>query len=738
MKPAFWQTETADGRSSTSYPDFDFETYSEAGYVWGAECNKWRGLTANKRGLAAVGATAYSEHPSTELLSLSYNLKMGDGPKLWVPGAPPPTDLFQYLETGGPIEAWNWFFEYSIWKNVCVERLGWPPIQVSQFIDAMAKSRAYSLPGSLGTAGEVTGLGIQKLKEGDALIRKLCIPKNPSKKEPFLRRTPASNPDDFIKFYQYNLGDIAAETAVSEVVPDLIPFEVEVFEVDKAINARGVCIDHDTLKGMLKVTVDYTAAKQNELRVITNDKVQTASEVQKITEFCAENGLHVTSLAKDVLPGFIDQATGAVKKVLQIRQALASASIKKAPTIAANLSRDGRLYDLFNYCKAGTGRWAGQVAQPQNLPSAGPKVRQCDEISGCGRFYRHDRESCPWCGTPDWASDPTGWCPEAVDDAAAALQTEDYNFVQDAMGDPLLVISGSLRGLFVAKDGHEFISSDFSAIEAVVLAMVSNETWRIEVFRTHGMIYEMSAAKISGIPFDDFKKHALETGDHHPLRKKIGKVAELASGYQGGYGAWLNFGADKHLSEEEIRAAIKKWRAESPNIVNFWYGVERAAISAVQNPGSEYQYNCVTFFMTPGVLHCRLPSGRTIQYHKPVLRPDKTPWGSDILKLTYWGWNSDSTKGPVGWFQFDTYGGKLTENIVQAIARDIQADRLVALERSGFPVVLHVHDEIVSECPIGQKSLEEFETIMSTMPTWCADWPVKASGGWVGRRFRKD
>jgi DNA polymerase len=274
----------------------------------------------------------------------------------------------------------------------------------------------------------------------------------------------------------------------------------------------------------------------------------------------------------------------------------------------------------------------------------------------------------------------------------------------------------------------------------------------MNVFRDHGKIYEMSASKISGVPFKEILEHKRRTGEHHELRKKIGKISELASGYGGWVGAWKAFGADKFMGDDEIKRNILKWREESPMIEEFWggqvrktpgrwefkheyYGVEGMAICAVLEPGRVFSYRCITFQVHGDVLYIGLPSGRYLSYHKPRLTVayDRRAKDMQIYNLSYMG-ISDT---PKQWVRLDTYGGKLVENITQAVARDILKHAMLQLNKAGYAIVLHVHDEITVEVPEGWGSIEEVEKIMSTMPQWCADWPVKAKGGWRGKRFRK-
>lgn len=727
---------------STVLPDMDFETYSEAGYYFDETAKKWKSITKSPpHGIGAVGAAAYAEHPSTEVLSLAYNLKDGLGARLWLPGMPPPTELFDHIAAGGLLEAWNSAFEWHIWENVC-KRMGWPPLPYWQLRDAMAKSRAFSLPGALGKAAKVLEVTDQKIDDGKRLLNKFSKPRNPTKKDDRRRIRPEEDHEDGAKLYDYNLGDIKSESAVSAVIPDLSSDELELWLLDQCINLRGVHIDGDALSNCLAIVEQANEMYTAELVALTNGTVKGAGEIAKITGWLGANGVHMASLDAEHVAQALkrDDLPPTPKRVLQIRASLGAASVKKLFAIDRRRSNDGRLRDLFAFCGADrTGRFAGRGPQPQNLPNSGPAVRRCDPVSGCGKHYGPHLDSCPWCQTPEAFSGPAEWCIEAVEDALLVIASRKLQWVEHYFGDAVAAVSGCLRGLFSAAPGCDFLCSDYSAIEAVVLAMLAGEQWRIDVFRTHGKIYEMSAAKITGIPFEDFLSHKEKTGDHHPMRKKVGKVAELASGYQGGVGAWKAFGADKHMdSDDEIKQAVQAWRKESPNVVKFWYGLEDAAVAAVQNPGHCYTYNGITYGVKDDVLYCQLLSGRKLSYHQPRLHPDVTPWGKQVLKLTYMGWNSDYKKGPTGWMRLDTYGGKLCENAVQATARDILTYALKNVERAGYAVALHVHDEIVSEVLEGTGSVEEFERIMATMPPWAEGWPIRAAGGWRGKRYRKD
>lgn len=349
----------------------------------------------------------------------------------------------------------------------------------------------------------------------------------------------------------------------------------------------------------------------------------------------------------------------------------------------------------------------------------------------CHHHYGKHLTACPWCGADGSFSEVVEWSVDAVDEALLLMRhNSDLAYLEHFFGDTVAIIGGCLRGLFCAAPGHDLVCSDYSAIEAVVLACLAGEQWRIDVFNSHGKIYEMSASKITGVSFDDMMRHKEETGEHHPLRKKIGKVAELASGYQGSIGAWRAFGADKFLgSDEEILEAVRAWRKASPEIVKFWYALQDAAHNAVKHPGQYFEVRGLVYCVKGGVLYCRLLSGRLLKYHGPqIVAGDRGP------KLCYWGRKSETNK----WTFLDTYGGKLCENIVQATARDIMAHAMINVDKAGYPIVLHVHDELVVEVPEGTGAIAEFETIMATLPAWCAHWPIRAAGGWRGKRYRKD
>lgn len=703
--------------------NIDFETYSESGFIRTDEGKLSALIGANKRGLPAIGAAAYAQHPSTEILSLAY------GESLWIPGLPPPTDLFDYIKQGGLIHAWNSSFEWLIWKHVCKD---WPELPLEQMRCTMARANAHALPGKLEKASEALG-SIGKIEDGKRLINKFSIPRNPTKKNLNTRIRPCDDLIDGQKFYDYNLQDVKAEIEISGMIPELSPEELKIWQVDQTINIRGCAIDTEAVEAAIKIIEKATCKGNARLSEITGGQVNTVKETAKLKDWLNGHGLNLDSVDKAAIATALDipGLDPLIIEVLKIRQTLSKSSTSKLYAFKNRLGNGGRIRGMFKYSGAGrTKRWAGGGVQPHNLPNDGPEINFCP---GCRGYCDVKYMTCPHCGHS--SLEEMEWNSKAMGGILDNLGTAGL----DNFDNPFEVIASCLRGLFIAAPGHDLICSDYSAIEAVILAELAGEKWRQDVFRTHGRIYEMSAAKITGIPMGE---------NRHPHRG-LGKLAELASGYQGSVGAWKRFGADKFFNrDEDILEAVRKWRRASPAIAGeydgfgqwqdgLWGKLEEAAKAAIQNPGKAFQYRSISYQVSGDILYCKLPSGGLLAYHQPRLNPFVSDYGRDEVEISYMNWNTSALNGPVGWYRTTTYGGKLTENATQATARDILANALVNLEEAGYPGVLHIHDEVVCEVLKGWGSIEEFEKIMSTMPPWASDWPIKAVGGWRGKRYRK-
>lgn len=755
---------TASASRAVTYPTIDFETYSEAGYYVDPFTGKVKGVgSQGKGGLPEVGTPAYAEHHSAEVLTLSYDLLDGLGVRRWKPGEPNPQALLEHVAAGRPIAAWNVTFEWYFWNFVCVRKYGWPPLNFEQCHCDMAKSRRYSTPGSLDLAAKVLG-GSPKDKTGKDLIRKLTRPHTPTKKRPEYRWTRETAPEDFAAFDAYCDQDVVAEMTTAASIPDMTDYERTTWLADQHVNARGVQVDVEALDACLDIMAKTERRFTDELRQITSGRVNTVNAGKQFIEWLAGQGVRTTSIDADNVKAMLarEDLPPVARRALEIRKALGGANIKKLPKLKRQINSDGRLRNQYQYCGADrTGRWSAGGVQLQNITAKGPKSKTCGlcgHIAGinCNVEVLGTRGDCPGCGANDWKENPE-WTVEAVEFAIHAIKSRDLDYVIDAWGDPCALLAGCLRGLFIAREGSTLICCDFSAIEAVVLACLSRCQWRIDVFNTHGKIYEMSAAKISGVPFEEFAAYKKANGMHHPLRKSLGKVAELASGYGGWLGAWAAFGAEEHFnSDQEIKDAIIGWREASPEIVEFWggqhrqvgakpwdsvpelFGLEGAAVAAILNPGQCFAVGDISYGVANDVLYCRLPSGRFLHYHRPRLDHCEDHFRRPAYKITFEGYNSNSQKGPVGWHRMETYGGRLAENVTQAVSADIQGEALKRCEAAGYPVVMHTHDELTAEVPLqSDKTLDGMTEVMTQRPEWASWWPIRGAG-WTHKRYQKD
>lgn len=767
---------------STVLPDLDMETFSEAGFLWDEAGRKWQAPPgATKKGLPAVGSAVYAEHPTAEVLCLAYDLKRGEGRKRWRQGDPLPLDLLQYLAAFDPneppsyhqaglIEAHNSAFEVRNWLRVLHERFGWPAIDPRQFRCSMAKARAFAMPAALGNLAQVLG-STPKNKAGDALIKLFSYPRNPTKTKPATRVLPADEPAKFEDFVQYNIDDIVAESDASRRLPDLIPIELDYWLADQACNWRGVGVDVAAVHDCIAVLEQAHAKYNAELYAITGGQVARASEAAKLTKWVYDScGLSMPSMDSDAVEAALARLyarleaggndgadiieLGPVIRALEIRALIGSASVKKVYAMARMATRDGRLCDLFNYHGARTGRDTHADVQPGNLPKAGPPLRWCGDVD-CQRPYAKALCACPWCGADAAFSTPGKWKADAVDSVLHIMAHRDLALVEYFFGEAILSICGCIRGLLVAAPGHDLVCSDYSSIEAVVAAVLAGEQWRIDAFHRKEDIYLRGASAITGISYEQYKAHAAEHGEHHADRQKIGKVSELALTFMGWLGAWRNFDSTDAFTDDEVKALILKWRDASPAIVEFaggqlrgtpwrpdrveYFGLEGAFILAVQNPGEVFDVRGNLFQVLDDALFITLLSGRRLTYHQPRIeaRVRREGWAPQF-ELTYMTWNSNPSMGPMGWTRTSTYSGKLIENVTQATARDIMSAAVVRLERAGYPVVMRVHDEIVSEVPEGYGSEEEFERLMAELPEWAAGWPVRCGGTYRAKRYRKD
>jgi DNA polymerase len=755
-------------------PTFDFETYSEAGFVWeppteAKPLGRWTCLPnapQSKKGLPIVGASVYTEHPTAEILTLSFDIPGLATRRRWRPGQPLPVDLFDYLAAGGIIESHKAMFERLVWENIAVPKYGFPPLPPEQLRCSMATARVNNLPGALANLGDVLAIETRKDKDGKRLLDKFSIPRNPTKADPRTRIRPDDDPADAERLYDYCDTDVIAEQQCAARMEPMTPAELEFWQIDQEINHRGLGLDrkgvHDCIAVLQEALEQYGA----ECEAITGGL--QPGQLAELRGWLAANGVSLPDMQADTVEMRLADPhlpPCPTRRVLEIRALIGSASVKKLFAMAYQVNRNDRLQDLIVHHGARTGRPTGEGPQPLNLPKSGPKLVWC---GACERPHKHDADACPWCGVPCPPIErKRRWQPEMVPFVLEIMAGRSLGLVEFFFGDALLAIQGCIRGLFQAADGYDLIASDYSAIEAVVAAVMAGEQWRVDTFIAQRDIYLESASRITGVPYETYWQYFVDHGEHHPDRQYIGKVAELALGYGGWEDAWRAFDPDEHSkASAEIEGIIRTWRGASPRIVAYWggqrvrdgwqwrdelFGIEGAIIQAVQYPGQWFTPRppstgdptpfpvAVHFIVHDGKLRMRLPGRdgepRDIVYHDPRVEPSTKRPGQ--LAISYMTWNSNPKYGPLGWVRMGTWGSRVFENADQAIAHDILRGAIKRLRAAGYPTVLHVYDEIVGEIPLGTGSIDEFERLMLPTEPEYAGWPIRAAGGWRGKRYRK-
>ena len=644
--------------------------------------------------IAKVGLYKYVQPPDFQILLFGYSLDgapptvidMAQGEKI-------PRNIFYMLNDKNYIKhAYNAAFEWY-----CLNKFWFCPIK--QWRDTMLHGLYCGYTAGLDATGKALGLPQekQKLATGKALIRTFCVPCKPTARNGGRTRTlPNHEPEKWELFKKYNAQDVVTEQEIERrLSPFPVPNEIQhQWETDLKINARGVAVDLSLINGAINCSDTVTSELTDEAVKLTG--LENPNSVAQLKGWLEEEtGKEIKSLNKETVSNLLNEVDNKkARRVLEIRQELGKTSVKKYTAMDDAVGDDGRVRGLLQFYGANrTGRWAGRIIQPQNLPRTYLQ----------GKMLDYARE------------------------LVKEKKVENIKLIYGSVPDTL---SQLIRTALIPAPGHVFVDADFSAIEARVIAWLAGEEWVLNVFRTHGKIYEACASQMFGVPIEKIVKGKPE----YALRQK-GKVATLALGYQGASGALINMGALKQgLTEEELPDIVRRWRDSNKRIAALWYAVENAAISVVKigRPlgvrglmfALEGDYGTDQYFLT-----ITLPSGRKLFYAKPFLSPNK--WGKDSIH--YYGMNQTNKK----WEVLDTYGGKLVENCVQAIARDCLAVNIERLENEGYPVVFHVHDEVVIDCPKDRADLNKVCSIMGQQIDWAPGLPLKADG-WVGDYYTKD
>lgn len=632
--------------------------------------------TYSSNDLADCGVYKYVEAPDFTILLFAYSVD--GGPVVCVDlaqGEELPADVMAALTDPSVTKtAFNAAFE-----RICISK--WmglsEPLPASQWKCTMVRAARMGLPLSLGQCGEVLKLADGKMKEGKILIRYFSIPGKNGK-----RHLPADAPDRWEVFKQYNIRDVEVEQAILAKVRRLEApaFDDELYIADQEINDRGVMIDLPLVEAAARFDDEFKAELLQEAKTISglenpNSPAQLKDYISKVT------GMTVASLNKKNL----DELDGQLKywpkaqKILALRREMGKTSNKKYAAMLKCVCNDGRIHGLLQFCGAArTGRWAGRLVQVQNLPQ------------------NHL---------------------ESLDDARYLVRQGDLTEFEMNYANVTYVLSELIRTAFIAAPGHTFHVCDFSAIEYRVIAWLAGEQWVLDVFRQGGDIYCATASQMFNKPVE---KH----GQNAELRQK-GKIATLALGYGGGVSALEAMGGKRlGLTESEEKEIVNLWRNSNPKIVKMWATIEKAAITALKTGKTVPVHRGIEIGKRWGMLTITLPSGRVICYPRANVGIEYGDgWRGDHEIIEYEGLNQTTKK----WGNVRTYGGKLTENIVQAIARDILGIVILRARQQNLNVVFHIHDEIIVEATPDQ-TLADVEALFSTPIDWCADLPLKGAG----------
>ncbi len=624
--------------------------------------------------LIKAGVYAYTSAPDFEILLFAYAfdeepvhlVDLASGEKLTA-------ELLAALNDDHILKAaFNANFE-----RTCLSVYLKQPFSPKAWRCTAVQSAMLGLPLYLAGVAKVLGLEEQKMSEGKALIRYFSIPCKPTKVNVGrTRNLPGHAPEKWATFKDYCKRDVEVERAIRVKIANypISNNEQELWMLDQQINDQGILVDTQLVHNAIQCDKRYRTGLFEEAKALTG--LDNPNSVAQLKDWLIDNGVEIESLSKKVVSEMASTTNGEIQRLLQLRQEMAKTSIKKYNAMQRALCPDKHVRGLLQFYGANrTGRWAGRLVQIQNLPQ------------------NH---------LPD------------LELARGIVKEGDYDFLEMVYDSVPSVLSELIRTAFIPSKGHRFIVADFSAIEARVIAWLAGEKWRMEVFATHGKIYEASASQMFKVPLERIVKGNPE----YELRQK-GKISELALGYGGSVGALTAMGAlTMGVADNELKPLVLAWRSANPKITRFWWDVDKAALQAVKDRTPQ-AVGKVKFQYTSGILFITLPSGRRLSYIKPKLEVNK--FGRE--GLTYEGVGENKQ-----WCRIDTYGPKLVENIVQATARDCLAEAMLRVNKSGYKIIMHIHDEIIIDAPLGFGSLEDVCSIMGQPIPWAEGLLLSAAG----------
>lgn len=662
--------------------------------------------------LKLCGVHVYAAHPDTEILMCA--VKVEDGPVgVWWPKESFPHPVWEPRWT---VVSHNAPFERAMWWGKMDEY----SVPLINWEDTAARAAMCGLPRSLDGVTKALDLAHTKDDEGYRLMLQMCKPKRLSKKEllalaaelglpaeqaeaemKFILDRLKVDPEapgylrqDYRRFYkwkedevslqrlaEYCKADVMAEYELDKVLPTMPAQERRVWELDQKINDRGIKVDVAAARNAIALIAKHEDALTQELQALTGGAVKTAKQSAALAQYLGSG--NVTK--QTILDTLLTEEDPVKRRVMEIRQSLGQSSVAKFQALLQATGSDGRMRGMFMYHGAATGRWSGKGFQPQNLPRG-----------NAARF-------------------------ENPDDIIAAMELRDPAIVDIIWGDPIEAAANCLRGMLVAEAGKSFAAADFASIEGRGLAWVAGEEHVLQGYREGLDPYKVDAAAIYRVAYKEITKP----------QRQVGKTANLACGYMGGVAAMKRFGADRMgLSDEELQDIVTKWRTGRPATVQLWKDLDDAAMRAVQFK-TVAETHGIRFGIKGPYLCMKLPSGRLLRYYAPRIENVVTPWGGTRDAVTVMTVNSMTKQ----WVRRPMHGGLWTENLIQALCRDLLAEAMLRLDERGFDIVMHVHDEVVVERH--DPCVVELETFMSEVPTWAAGFPISAAG-WKGQRFKKD
>ncbi len=620
--------------------------------------------------LPDCGVHRYAASEQFEILLFAYSLN--DEPTQIIDlasGEKIPDEIMEYLTNDSVIKtAYNAAFERN-----CINRFFGLSLKPEGWRCTLVQASMLSLPLSLEGVGEALNLDKKKMSEGKDLIRYFCMPCKPTKANGGrTRNLPSDALEKWKLFKTYCIRDVDVEKQIRNKlakfpIPDR---EQKLYCMDQRINDRGIMVDQELIGHAVACDLLYKETVTKKAYEISG--LENPNSVSQLKDWLNEKGIEVDSLAKAAVEELVENTQGDVAEMMKLRLAMSKTSVKKYEAMERSVCPDGRVHGLLQFYGANrTGRWAGRLVQIHNLPQN--HMEDLELARSLVKEGRYDLVELLYDSTPD-------------------------------------VLSELIRTAFVARPGCRFIVSDFSAIEARVMGYLAGEGWVMEEFRGAGKIYEQTASKMFHIPIEEITKGS-------PYRAR-GKVASLACQYGGAEGALISMGALNFVEEEELKGLVQSWRTANPHIVNYWYEIDGAVKAAVKERKMT-KVGMVTVYYQSGMLKIALPSGRVLSYVRPRMTVNR--FGSESVSYEGIGTNRK-------WTRIESYGAKFCENIVQATARDVLAEAMLRLEKKGFDIVCHIHDEVVLEVPEGASSVEEVNEIMAVCPDWCEGLPLRAAG----------